>query len=158
MVAKVEVPATEISPVVVSVVKVGVVVTPMVEVPEKMTLAPAVRYDTGELKKEFQLDDEAVRGIAYPAWVPRVKVWTPDPALVVMIRSSPPEVEVARVWEATEDPLREVMLPPAPPASVPQVNVPLAQRSFSVEVLQALRLAPKSEAILSAPVPVALVK
>ncbi len=63
VVARVVVPETEVSPVTVSVEKVGVVVTPIVEVPVKTRLLPARRYDTGELKKEFQLDEEAVRGI-----------------------------------------------------------------------------------------------
>jgi hypothetical protein len=35
----------------------------MVEVEVKSMLAPAVKYDTGVLKKLFQLDEEAVRGI-----------------------------------------------------------------------------------------------
>lgn len=77
-----------------------------------------------------------------------------------MVRSSPTpgSVVVARVCEATDDPLRDVIVPPAPPASVPQVNVPLAQRSFSVDVLQAVRLAPKSEARVRPPVLDALLK
>jgi hypothetical protein len=71
-----------------------------------------------------------------------------------MRRSSPTveRVDVAKVCEATEDPLSEVIVPPAPPASTPQVNVPFAQRSFSVDVLQALRLAPKRDARVSPPV------
>ena len=77
---------------------------------------------------------------------------TPVPVLETMVRSRPPEVEVASVWEATVEPFREVMVPPAPPASTPQVKVPLAQRSFSVEVLQEERLAPKREATVSPPV------
>jgi hypothetical protein len=67
-------------------------------------------------------------------------------------------VLVANVWEATEEPLSDVIVPPAPPASVPQVNVPLAQRSFSVEVLHAVRLAPKSEASVRPPLEDALPK
>jgi hypothetical protein len=35
----------------------------MVDVEEKRIFAPAVRYDTGELKKEFQLVDDAVSGM-----------------------------------------------------------------------------------------------
>ncbi len=85
---------------------------------------------------------------------------TPFVVEEVMRRSSPAveRVEVAKDWEATVEPLREVIVPPAPPASTPQVNVPFAQRSFSVEELQALRLAPNSEARVSPPVEEALVK
>ncbi len=35
----------------------------IVEVEEKRMLAPAVRYDTGELKNEFQLDEDAESGM-----------------------------------------------------------------------------------------------
>ncbi len=84
---------------------------------------------------------------------------TPFVVEEVMRRSSPTpgSVDVARAWEATEEPLSEVIVPPDPPASVPQVNVPLAQRSFSVDELQAVRLAPNSEARVSPPVEEALV-
>lgn len=77
-----------------------------------------------------------------------------------MRRSSPTvdKVEVARVWEATDDPLSEVIVPPAPPASVPQVKVPFAQRSFSVEALHDVKLAPKSDAMVRPPVEDALRK
>jgi hypothetical protein len=37
-----------------------------------------------------------------------------------MKRSSPLPEDVASVCDATEDPLSEVIVPPAPPASVPQ--------------------------------------
>jgi hypothetical protein len=47
----------------VSVVNVGVSDTPMVEVEERTILFPAVKYDTGESKKEFQLVDDAVNGM-----------------------------------------------------------------------------------------------
>jgi hypothetical protein len=47
-------------------------------------------------------------------------VCTPDPVLVTTARERPPEVEVAKVCDATELPLSEVIVPPAPPASVPQ--------------------------------------
>jgi hypothetical protein len=59
-------------------------------------------------------------------------------------RSSPTvlRVEVARVCDATEDPFNDVIVPPDPPASSPQVKVPLAQRSFSVAMLQGERDAP----------------
>ncbi|MEN9552225.1 MAG: hypothetical protein RI935_602 [Candidatus Parcubacteria bacterium] len=71
-----------------------------------------------------------------------------------MRRSSPTveSVEVARVWDATVEPLSEVIVPPTPPASTPQVNVPLDQRSFSVDVLHAVKLAPKSDARVRPPV------
>jgi hypothetical protein len=72
--------------------------------------------------------------------------------------SSPDPDEVAKDCEATLDPLREVMVPPAPPASVPQVKVPFDQRSFSVDALHEVRLAPKSDAKVSPPVEEALVK
>ena len=52
--------------------------------------------------------------------VPRVKVWTPVPVLVVIERLRPPEVEVARVCDVAELPFSDVIVPPAPPASVPQ--------------------------------------
>ena len=72
------------------------------------------------------------------------------------MRVSPFDDDVARVCEDTELPLRVEILPPAPPASTPQENVPLAQRSFSVEVLHDVRLAPKREASVSPPVEEAL--
>ena len=71
---------------------------------------------------------------------------------------SPLDDDVARVCEDTELPLSVAILPPAPPASTPQENVPLAQRSFSVEVLHDERLAPKSDASVSPPVDEALPK
>ena len=74
------------------------------------------------------------------------------------MRVSPFDDDVARVCEDTELPLRVEILPPAPPASTPQENVPLAQRSFSVEVLHDVRLAPKREASVSPPVEEALPK
>ena len=45
---------------------------------------------------------------------------TPVPVLVPMVSVSPPEVEVAIVCDAAVLPLSEVIVPPAPPASVPQ--------------------------------------
>lgn len=45
----------------------------------------------------FQSVDEADSGIAYPACVPRVNVCNPLPVLVIIVRSSPPDVEVAIV-------------------------------------------------------------
>lgn len=85
---------------------------------------------------------------------------TPFVVEEVMRRSRPTveRVDVAKDWEATVEPLREVIVPPDPPASVPQVNVPLAQRSFSVEELQAVKLAPNSEARVRPPVLDALLK
>ncbi len=106
----------------------------------------------------FHAVDDAVSGTEYPAAVPRVKVWTPVPVLVTIERLRPPEVDVANVCEATADPLREVIDPPAPPASVPQEKVPLAQRSFSVELLHSVKLAPKRAARVRPPVLEALVK
>jgi hypothetical protein len=87
-------------------------------------------------------------------------VCTPVVEEETMRRSSPTvdNVEVANVWEATEEPFRDVIVPPDPPASVPQVNVPLAQRSFSVDVLQDVKLAPKSDARVRPPVEEALRK
>ncbi len=66
-------------------------------------------------------------------------------------RPTPAMVEVANDCEATVLPLREVMEPPAPPASVPQENVPPDQRSFSVAGLHAESPAPKSVARVSPP-------
>ena len=45
---------------------------------------------------------------------------TPDPVLEVIVRVRPLAEVVANVCEATLLPLREVIVPPAPPASVPQ--------------------------------------
>ncbi len=87
-------------------------------------------------------------------------MWTPFVVEEVMRRSSPTpgSVDVARAWEATEEPLSEVIVPPDPPASTPQVKVPLAQRSFSVDVLQDVKLAPKRDARVRPPVEDALPK
>ncbi len=63
VVAKVEVPVMVVLPVVSDVME-RLGLREMVEVEEKRMLAPAVRYETGVLKKLFQLDEEAVRGIA----------------------------------------------------------------------------------------------
>lgn len=62
VVAKVEVPVMVVLPVVSDVME-RLGLREMVEVEEKRMLAPAVRYETGVLKKLFQLDEEAVRGI-----------------------------------------------------------------------------------------------
>lgn len=40
--------------------------------------------------------------------------------LVTIERVRPPEVDVAKVCDATVLPLSDVIVPPAPPASVPQ--------------------------------------
>ena len=63
---------------------------------------------------------------------------TPVPVLEEIRRSSPTvdNVEVANDWDATVEPFKEVIDPPAPPASVPQKKDPPFQRSFSVELLQ----------------------
>ena len=44
-------------------VTIGLGLSEIVDVEEKRMLAPAVRYDTGELKKLFQLVEDAVSGI-----------------------------------------------------------------------------------------------
>jgi len=85
-------------------------------------------------------------------------VCTPVDVAVVIVKSIPPDVDVANDCEAAALPLRVLIVPPAPPASVPQKNVPFAHMSLSVEVLHAVRLAPKSEASVSPPVDEALVK
>ena len=59
-------------------------------------------------------------GIAYPEDGAREKVCTPVEVAVTMKISRPLPVDVASVCEATELPLSEVIVPPAPPASVPQ--------------------------------------
>ncbi len=92
----------------------------------------------------FQSVDDAVSGIAYPGAVPSVNVCTPVDVEVTIANESPPLVDVARVCDATVLPLRLVIVPPAPPASVPQVKVPFAHMSFSVDELHAVKLAPKS--------------
>ena len=50
---------------------------------------------------------------------------------------TPAGVEVEKICVATLLPFNDVIVPPAPPASTPQENVPFAQRSFSVELLHA---------------------
>ena len=57
------VPPTESLPLVVTEVNVGVGVIPMVDVPEKRMLEPAVKYYTGVLKKLVHCDDDAVSGM-----------------------------------------------------------------------------------------------
>ena len=96
--------------------------------------------------------------MVWEASVPMEKVWTPVEVDVTIVKERPPEVEVASVCDATELPSREVIVPPAPPASVPQKKLPPFHRSFSVEALQEERDAPKREASERDPVEVALPK
>lgn len=49
-----------------------------------------------------------------------MKVCTPVLVLVMIDMVRPPVVDVARVCDATVLPLSDVIVPPAPPASVPQ--------------------------------------
>jgi hypothetical protein len=83
-------------------------------------LAPRVMRDDGVAKNDAHSDDEAVSGIEYPDAVVRLKVCTPVPVFVLIESESPPDVEVANDCVAAAEPLRVVILPPAPPASVPQ--------------------------------------
>ena len=62
VVASVVVPEIVALPEEVTVVKVGLGETPMVEVPVKTTLDPAMRYETGVLKKLDHCDVEAESG------------------------------------------------------------------------------------------------
>lgn len=59
-------------------------------------------------------------GTEYPADGARENVCTPVPVFDEMKMSSPLPEDVAKDCEATDDPLRDVIVPPAPPASVPQ--------------------------------------
>lgn len=130
------------------VVNVGLGVTPIVEVPEKTMLDPAVRYVTGDVKNVCQFVVEAVSGTLYPACVLTVNVCTPVEVAVVISIAKPFDDEVANVCPATVLPLMLVTPPPAP-ASAPQENVPFAQRSLSEESEQFASPAPKSaEAIV----------
>jgi hypothetical protein len=115
---RVDVP--EVSVEKIPVVKVGLAERAIVLVEEKTMFDPAVRLATGLLKKVFQAVDEAVSGTEYPACVPRVKVWIPVEVDVVMVRLRPPDVEVANACDAAALPLSVEIVPPAPPASVPQ--------------------------------------
>ena len=80
-----------------SVVKVGVGDIPIVEVEEKMMLDPAVRLDTGLVKKEYRAEVEAVSGIEYPARSPTEKVWIPVEVAEEMSMVRTPEDVVANV-------------------------------------------------------------
>jgi hypothetical protein len=107
------------------VVKVGLSVVAIVPVEERTMFDPAFRKEIGELKNEPHCVVEAVRGTVYPAASPGAKVCTPVPVLVVTVSVSPFADVVANVCEATVDPLSDVIVPPAPPASVPQKNCPV---------------------------------
>ena len=89
---------------------------------------------------------EEVSGMEYPADGAIENVCVPVDVAVTMKISTPFDEDVARVCDATVLPFNDVIVPPAPPASVPQVNVPPTQRSFSVDALHDVRLAPKSDA------------
>ena len=52
--------------------------------------------------------------------MPSVSVWMPVDVAVVITRLRPPVVEVAKDCVAAVLPLSDVIVPPAPPASVPQ--------------------------------------
>jgi len=131
------------------VVKDGFGDTAIVEVPEKMMFAPAVRNDTGVLKKLVHCVVDAESGIENPEDGARENVCVPVDVAVAMKISRPLPLEVARDWDATVDPFNEVIVPPAPPASVPHKNDPPNQRSFSVDALHAERDAPKRDARVS---------
>ena len=63
---------------------------------------------------------DAVRGIENREDGAAENVWTPVEVAVTTKISIPLPVEVARVCEATLLPFSDVIVPPAPPASVPQ--------------------------------------
>jgi hypothetical protein len=63
----VRVPPTEVFPAVVRDVTERLGERAIVEVLERTILAPAVKNDEGEVKKLFQLVEDAMSGIAYPA-------------------------------------------------------------------------------------------
>jgi hypothetical protein len=102
------------------VVNVGLAESAMVLVPEKTMFDPATKLETGLLRKVLSAVVDAVSGSEYPACVPSVKVCTPVPVLVVTVRLRPPDVDVANDCEAAALPLSVEIVPPAPPASVPQ--------------------------------------
>ena len=117
-VPRVEVP--EVSVEKIPVVKVGLAERAIVLVEEKTIFDPATRLEIGLLRKVFHAVEDAVRGTENPACVPRVKVWIPVLVAVVIVRLSPPDVEVANDCDAAALPLSVEIVPPAPPASVPQ--------------------------------------
>jgi hypothetical protein len=63
---------------------------------------------------------DAVRGIENPVDAAAENVWTPVEVAVTMKISRPLPDDEARVCEATLLPFNDVIVPPAPPASVPQ--------------------------------------
>lgn len=88
-----------------------------------------------------------------------MKVCVPAPVLVMIVRSNPLEVAVLMVCDVAELPFNVAIVPPAPPASVPQENVPLFHISFLSDPVQSnARPAPKSVPTVSPPVDEALVK
>ena len=117
-VPRVEVP--EVSVEKIPVVKVGFAERAIVLVEEKTIFDPATRLEIGLLRKVFHAVEDAVSGIENPACVPSVKVWIPVLVAVVIVRLSPPDVEVANACDAAALPLSVEIVPPAPPASVPQ--------------------------------------
>ncbi len=74
---------------------------------------------------------------------------------MVITSERPPLEEVASDCEATVLPLSEVIVPPAPPASVPHTKAPPFHSNFSVDALHALKPAPKRVATARLPVEVA---
>ena len=110
----------EISVEKVPVVNEGLGVIAMVLVPEKRMLAPALKYESGELKNDDHCVVEEVSGMEYPAEGATEKVCVPVEVEVVMKILTPFPVEVARDCDATVLPFNDVIVPPAPPASVPQ--------------------------------------
>ena len=117
-VPRVEVP--EVSVEKIPVVKVGLAERAIVLVEEKTIFDPATRLEIGLLRKVFHAVEDAVSGIENPACVPSVKVWIPVLVAVEIVRLSPPDVEVANDCDAAALPLSVEIVPPAPPASVPQ--------------------------------------
>ena len=85
---------------------------------------------------------EAVSGTEYPACAERAKVWIPVDVAVVIVKLKPVPVEVASVCDDASLPFRVLILPPSPPASVPQPKDPFDQITLSPEPLQVARPAP----------------
>jgi hypothetical protein len=81
-----------------------------------------------------------------------VNVCIPVVVAVVIARVRLSAVEVANVCEVTLLPLRLPIVPPTPPASVPQPKEPLDQMILSPDPLQVARPAPKR--LVSVVVPV----
>jgi hypothetical protein len=93
---------------------------PLSTFPDHVRLVPAVIRDDGVLKNDDQSVVDAVSGTEYPTAVPRVSVCTPVDVEVVIVKLRPPEVDVANDCVAAVEPFNDVIVPPAPPASVPQ--------------------------------------